>query len=233
MSLRFDAQSDGLSLPVALPTGPGGGRVYTLLGWIRLAVDRNGYSTPFDLSASLSNYGQFSTDGSGTLFGIHYSGGGVDGDQLTIDEWTCVAMASDGSTTTLYMGADPADLQEWTCPTPTGWNPSTLRIGYSVWSGEWWNGAIAGAKLWAAHLENFQVAAELTRAEPLVTAGIIGAWPGIELPGTADISGQNNTLTAGSTTPGLEDDPPWTPLPTGPVEPGAFLPFFPDRLVVT
>ncbi len=209
MSVIIDADNEGLSIAFSAAQ-------WTVLGWAKLAADVNRYTTIFDVSATTNNYMQFSTNDAGQLLGIHLAAGGVDSIDLTPGEWYRVAIRRDGTDFTLLVAGTTGALAAYTVAVPGGYAPTTLRIGRSVWSGEPWNGPLAGFKVYTAVLSDGEVATEFTRPEAIRTADLWAAYSLDAPPGTADSSGNGRTLTAGSAAvTDSADLPPYaSPVPT-------------------
>lgn len=193
MSVIIDAENEGLSIPFSSAE-------WTVLGWAKLTADVNRYTTIFDVSASTGTnaYMQFSTNDGGTLLGIHMSSSGLDSINMTPGQWYRVGVRRSTTQFTLTVGTATGALSHGTLAVPGAYSPTTLRIGKSVWSGEPWNGPLAGHKVYTAVLSDGEMETEFTRPEAIRTADLWATYNLDAPPGTADTSGNGRTLTAGS-----------------------------------
>lgn len=201
MAVRFDAESDGYQAAHS-------GTTYTALCWVRLVSDRNAFSTIFDVSTSTSSFMQFGTNADGVTLGVHTHNGGEDVGTLVVGSWFRVAVVCNAGTITCYMGAETGALAASLSVTPGSYTPTTLRIGKSVWSGEFADCRIASFKMWSTALTAAQLELEFAQYQPIVALDTLTRFYPLFSHSLADESGRGNTLTLGTTTPTTEDGPP-------------------------
>ena len=209
MSVRFQADTDKYVATTGLP-----GSTLTFTCWAQISVDRNGYSTIFNCN-STGNEVWLSTQPDGTTLTLF---GGTDAGfdlaaptSLTVGTWYRIGVVLAGTSATLYVGAAGGGL---TVTSTTSWPQlgtiAAFAIGgtYSATT-ETWNGRVANVKMYSAALTEAEVEAELAQFDPVRTADLLRRHP-LHIPETADYSGNGYSLTAGSTSPTIEADPPIT-----------------------
>src|SRR5690606_14302244 len=97
------------------------------------------------------------TNQTGTALRYYVDGSGenaqeVNGGELTVCTWYCVAIVKTGASAgTIYLGDDPGSLATTTMSTGHA-SYTTFRIGDSGWGGEWLNGTVAAVKVYSAAL---------------------------------------------------------------------------------
>lgn len=211
MAVRFDAEGEQYSATTGLP-----GNTFTIVFWVRLAADRNTYTT-FVSFDSASNYTQIATDVDGVTPKVFNSVvGNIQGTSaLTVGTWYAMAYVQNSSTGngTLYWGTNPASLTSVTSSVGAH-TPTHFRIGHYRSSGEWLNGRIAAVKIWNAALSASQVTAELQSYNPVVTANLLRVHK-LQVPEPTDYSGNGHTLTGGAGA-STEADPPIVEAPAVP-----------------
>lgn len=208
MSVRFDADGEDFITTTNSLSTP-----FTLLCWAMLSVDRNTFQTVFqadDGGSPPTTVVNLQTNSDGTSMGLWDKFvETVTGPAMTVGTWYRFAVTHSGTTLTLYYGIDSGSLTSATGTQTIAGNLPTLRIGESVWGGEWLNGRIAGFKQYSAVLTQTEIETELASATAVRTSGLYRHHQ-FATANTADDSGNSRTLTGGvgATT---EADPPFTP----------------------
>lgn len=209
MAVRFSAETQGYSTLLSVPQG-----AYTVTWWAKLYVSK-GYATMWEpgSTADTSVYTQVGMDAD-TTYGIHTSGGGnlnavypmvastVDGTA----NWHCFAVTQTaaGGTLRAGYGATPGAMTFANIVAPSA-APGTLRIGRSVWAGEWFNGAVAAWKQWSTVLTDAECATELGVYEHQRTTSFVRRFDFKALQTTP--SAGSGDLTAGSASPSVVTGP--------------------------
>ncbi|MEO3856245.1 LamG-like jellyroll fold domain-containing protein [Acrocarpospora sp. B8E8] len=183
---------------------------FTIAGWVKISVDRNDFSTFFDVSGTPGERFIVQTDSDGTTVYIFAPGSTVGASSLTVGTWYYLAATSNGTSASLYIRAHNA-----TSFTVNSGSTSSsayvldhVILGDSGLGNEWLNGCLAAVKLWVgAALNEAELARESQTYLPSRTANL-AAWYPFAGPGTTvDLSGNGQTLSGGSGT-SLEDGPP-------------------------
>lgn len=234
-SVRFD--QDGADYTCELD--PALGVTFTILGWIKLAVDRNNYSTFFGLDnggTSSATALQTASDGT-TMRVVSNAGSSSVVNSMNVGTWYCYALSrtalTGSSGVVVHYGTDPESLTTVNI-TPSGeWNDepsfSVLRLGESAWGAEWLNGNLAGVKIYTRVLSANEASTELSYYMPVSTVNLYAAYPFWDGPSTVDAAGNGHTLSGGSGTE-VESGPgiPFSPDEGGGgLEPGRFLLAYP------
>ena len=177
-ALRIDGQADALKLATLSGANP-----FTMLAWARLVVDRNTFSCILSLDAvGTSTYNQLCTDADGTTLKLfdHVSLALTVG-TLVPDTWHKVAFSVSGTSASAYFGTQGTPgVSKVTGTIANVTTPDYQGVGSSGYN-EWFNGRIAGARVWNAALSDAEVAAEFRSATAVRTANLLGDWlqPGI------------------------------------------------------
>lgn len=200
MAIRFDAAADNLSRTTNLPAATG----YTAMGWFRIVVDRNDYGSFIAYGTAAGSYHAVGLDLDGTTLQIYNGGSGGSGMALTVGTWYHIAMTSDGTTLRAYVNGVQSTSIGYRAPGAKFW------IGGDP-EGFWFNGNVAGIKIYDAVLSAAEIAAEMHSYRPLRLANINAWYPCFA--GTSerlrDYSGNGRDWTAGGTLTD-EDGPPLT-----------------------
>lgn len=204
MAVRMDADGEDYTRALALGTQS----ALTFTCWFKISVDRNTYSTIFSVDNGLSDNWLLQAGADGTTVATVFDASTQQGmGNLTVGTWYFVALATSGTTGTLYhRTAAATTLTAVTLSNVSGVNAATLRIGESPWGGEWLNGCVAGARLWLAQLTATEATQESQQYVPQRTANL-AAWYPLVRPETTDYSGNARTLSGGTGT-AREDGPP-------------------------
>src|SRR5690606_5908767 len=147
------------------------------------AADRNDWTTVFglDQNAGSGTRWALQTNQTGTALRYYVDGSGenaqeVNGGELTVGTWYCVAIVKTGASAgTIYLGDDPGSLA-----TTPGWaghgSYPRSRLGDSGWAGEGPNGNGAAVKVSPAALPAQDVADERAQYAPRRTADLYAAY---------------------------------------------------------
>lgn len=219
MSSRLDASGDKLSASTNLPASPRG---TTLCGLFYMVTDRNDYTCPINLSASVDDgiFVETGTNGT-TLDGYVYAGGAFTKTasmlSITVGRWyfMAITVSSAGAANFYYAGLTTATaLTKVSMSGTVGtWTPTLVCFGDSVFTGEWWNGRISGMRVWSTELTQAQLEGEMWFTLAQHTTSLNRSVPSFAGSGerARDYSGNGYNLTEGGTLSD-EGDPPvlWT-----------------------
>lgn len=227
MSVRFKDLNDRICYVGAGLPNPASG--FTLLMWIKVAVNTGTFATFARLSATGATSGTFATTITGIGGPIYATAAGaLTGPGLIVANWYRYAVTGSAALDTLYLAHDLAGATSVvTGAVSSGGaaNPNQISFGgRSVLDvTEGLNGNLAYPKLYGAVLTQAQIEAEWLSTTPLITANLAGFWPLTTHTDLTDHSGNGRHLSAGGTAPTTEDDPPISAPST---DLGAFLAFF-------
>lgn len=203
MSIRFSQSSDQVSR--ASPPSVAAG--FTLLGWVRLRVDLNDFSTLGRVSSGGSTVATWATSTDGTSGPNYFTGGGsvTNSTGLAVDAWRKVAISCTGTTGKTYV-QDPGNATEVDSGTVSSGAGDLLALGGrgAGDTSEWLNGNLAYVRVFSTELSQAQIEAEWNSPTAVVSAW--ADWPLVS--DLLDISGNGRHLSAGATSGGFEDDPP-------------------------
>lgn len=229
MAVRFSAATQFYNTTTNLPASS----TFTFTAWVLISVDRNDYSEVISFG---STYMSLSTQVDGTTVGVFdggsYNGTPLGGTAFTVGTWAKVAVVVNGTNVSYYRAASPgAALTLSTASDYTSGAPTQLRIGAYFGDGFFWNGRVAGFKLWDAALSQAEIEHELAQYRPRRTANLLHFEPFVRTESTNYAGGSALTGGTGSTT---EDGPPipWTAtapkivLPPGIVGPTPAVPIY-------
>lgn len=203
MSVRFDATDDGYSATTGLPAG----QVHTTTFWAYLSVDQDTESPLMAFHGGTTTDLGTGTTTSGTVFQVydHTVKTPAASTSLVVGQWSQVAIAQNGTATSLYTG-DAGGALTLTSLTRAAPNPATqIRIGEDRYGG-FINGRIAAFKQWTVALTLAEITAELAQFAPVRTANLLRYHP-FHVAELTDYSGNGNTLTTIGA-PTTEADPP-------------------------
>lgn len=204
MAARFDAATDVLTASTGIPSGD-----LTVAFWFNMSADRNDFSALFSIAASASNpstYFDLLFDADGTSLRLWGSSSQSASVATTPGTWYRVAMTVTGTSGTIFAAAAGSALAQTGTASIGSMTRSNLFIGSNGY-GEWFNGRIAGVKVYSAVLPPEEAEAELGTYQPQRTANLL-RWHPFLTAELVDYSGAGNTLTAGSTATTTEDGPP-------------------------
>lgn len=204
MSLRVAQASDQVTR--ANPPDPSGG--FTITAWVRVAVDRDDYSTLARVSSGGSTRATWATDSDGTSGPNYFTVAGTvtNATGLAVGAWRKVALSFAAGTGTVYAqipgGSTEVDSGAVTTNTPA----DLLSLGGrgAGDTSEWLNGCLAQVRVFVGALTQAQVEAEWN--SPTAVRSAWADWPLVS--DLLDASGNGRHLTAGSTSSPFEDDPP-------------------------
>jgi len=209
MAVRFDAADDRISYTATLPDPTSGG--ITVLGWWRIRVDRNEYSTYCRISSSggANTVGTFASNPDGLGVTYYTAGGSVTvGYSGVVDEWFGAAFVVNGTTCTVYARPE-GGATTTTSGTVSSSVPNHFCVGGRAVADpiEWFNGDAAYVRMYSGLLTQAQIESEWNSSEAVLKTGLFGDWPLTEASNLNDISGNGRHLTAGSTPVSSETGP--------------------------
>lgn len=205
MSVRFTAT--GQAYTANTGSFPSAGTAHTTIFWARVgasAVSQKAMAYGLSDTADLA----IGTNASSQIEVYNSSGAGesITGATLSANTWYKIAFTMNGTTGTLYAGADGASLSTTSDATFTAAAPVSIEIGTFV-GGELWDGRIAALKTYNAVLTQTEIETELASFEPIRTTSLQRYYP-FHVPSITDGSGGGNNLTIGAAGPLAEADPP-------------------------
>ena len=199
MAVRFTAESQAFTGALNI----GAQTIYSMCGWVKLSVDRNAFSAPFGVDNNVAtNCTYFQTNSDGTSQRCLFDNStATNMGAHTVNTWTFIAMSVNGNNVTAYqriLGA-PSFTTYTSTPANTSVTMTTLRVGRFFATGEWWNGAVAGIRLWTGvALTATEWAAEFGSLSAVRRTNLAGEWLLTNNTTTADTSGNNRNLTGGT-----------------------------------
>jgi hypothetical protein len=178
-AFRIDGEQDALQLA----TRPNVSNI-TFAGWARIAVDRNTYSSVFSIETGpghSTEWNEVITDTDGTTLKVfdHITGDCGTVGVMTVGVWYRVAISITSSGTySAYFGPEGSSALTKTTGSLTNIsaNDYTGLGGTQFTSTEWFNGRLAGARVWNAVLSDAEIEREFKSYTPVRTANILGAW---------------------------------------------------------
>ncbi len=210
MAVRFDAVGEHFTRAES-PSG----NTYTVVAGVKIEVDRNEFSTWVCLdTGATNNYTLMQTDATGTqMQAAEHNTAAVNGPAMTVGTWyrLAVTKAGNGQPITIYWQADGAGTVSSASGTSASNNPAVdvLRIGDSVFGGEFLNGSVAAMKLWSgAVLSQAEIEAEWASLDAVRTTNLWATYKFESGALTTDSSGNARTL-SGGVGAAFEADPSW------------------------
>lgn len=223
---RFDSEGDGLELLTTSLFDA----AWTVFCRARVVVDRNGFSTFFEIGdGTTSAYYQVGSNSSGLEMDVHTSGGAGDvapdnAYSATVGSWFDFCVTRSGTVTKAYAGTvgDALDVST-NGDACTASAAHRLFLGFSEsWAGEWFNGDVGGVKVWNVALSQAEVVAERGYYRAVRTPGLIGEYL-MDGSSLADLSAANNDLTQRTSIPATVAGPSVPYQLTGPPVTGSSL----------
>lgn len=181
--------------------------IVTVSCWVKIDVDRNGFSSAWSLDAGGggSQMLLLQTDSDGVTWTFYDSNQGTTLlFAATVGVWYYIAVAYTFGTANIYYGAaTDATLTLNSSAHMDTATITTLRLGESAFTGEWLNGSIAAVKIWdGVQLSRAEVEAERWQYLPQRTANLNCFYPfligGAVAGAQQDFSGAGNNLTGGT-----------------------------------
>src|SRR5690606_2237061 len=180
---------------------------FSLSCWVYLSSDRNNYSTAWSVDAGTGNNICLQTNNDGTTMSVVSNGNLGTAFAMSVGNWYWIGFVKSGTSGTLYYSNGLGSISSFNRSVTSNVTATTLRFGESPWNGEWLNGRLAAAKVWiGVALTADQMASERTTYVPSRFDNLT-AWYPFLVNGTADYSGNGQTLSGGSGT-STEDGPP-------------------------
>lgn len=224
MAVRFDASTEFYTRTLSL----GSTTQMSVTCWMKMVVDLGSYATAWCVDNGTTDYMLLGTILGGgawkdvTVF-QEISTPAVGLRTLTLDTWYYFGVTLNGSSVTVVSrGASDTTFSTDTQTGFTATTLTTLRLGESMFGGEWLNGSLASVKVWTgAALTQAELEAEAFRYLPARTANL-RAWYPLLKPETVDYGGNGLTLSGGSGA-SVDDGPPvsWGPRRTAIVLPAS------------
>lgn len=206
MAVRFSAEAQTYNRAVAL----GSQSAYSATCWVRLAADRNAFSTAWCLGDGVSgdvfSILQTSNTGTNMEFITSASFTAVPIVNMVVGTWYWFGIAMNGTTGTAVYRTPTTAFTTVAIASQSAIVHQTLQLGRSIYNGEWLNGNLAAFKWWGATLTTAELQQEAFSYMPNRTS-LLRAWYPLTSPETADYSGNARTLSGGSGAT-LEDGPP-------------------------
>jgi hypothetical protein len=193
-SVRFDASADDLLRTTNLPP-MGGSAAFTVMGWWRLATDKNDFNAFVAFGTDINNCYLVETDIDGTtLESWNNVPPQVNGPALTVGRWYHIAATLSGAAFLVYVDGSLAI----TNAVNTFMANSMFRLGMT--GIDWADANFADVRLWAAALTQSEIKLEMQSPAP-VRRGGLNAWYRLSSAVTAhvDSSGNNYHLTRAGT----------------------------------
>lgn len=178
MGVRFDTLGDFLNRVASTPPN---NAAFTFMGWFYISVDlaANGTFMFLGDATTVNATAGVDTSGGGTpayrLVDTDF-GGVTTSSLIAVGAWHHVAwVRTAGAVHTLYIDGVLEPNTNGATTTLAAASPE-LRIGDNVTSDRY-NGRVEAAKFWTAALTQPQIAAEMARYDPVVTANNWAWWP--------------------------------------------------------
>lgn len=210
MAVRFDTLGEHYTSSLGAV-----GTTFSAVCWAYLAVDRGSYSGILsfesDATAPGTAYLEIGIDPSAILR-VFTNTGDIDTTMtFPVGTWYRLGVVIEGSVGTFYYGTDNS-LYVSTATGISNGGRSFFFIGADFTSGEWWNGRIAGVKVWSTALSKAEIEAEFGSYDPVQSTGILRVHK-LLVPETTDYSGNGWTLSGGTGTTTEADPPVGTDVP--------------------
>lgn len=206
MSYRSDAATERVYLSATLPNPATTG--LTVMGWFRIRVDRNDFSTYWRTSTGGATIHTCATDTTGVGVNLFTASGSlVDTYINAVDEWVHIAVTDNNGTVTQYVTPDGGTITSQSGSVGTG-TPDQICIAgrHSGDASEWFNGGSANVRVFADVLTQTEIETERDSAEAVLTAW--SDWPLSTGTDLNDVSGNGRHLTAVGAGGTTEEDPP-------------------------
>ncbi|MEU8040885.1 LamG-like jellyroll fold domain-containing protein [Streptosporangium sp. NPDC049078] len=194
MSVRFDASGEAYSRA----TGWGVQSAFTVCCWVKAAIAPSLRTVWHVHNGDGTNYARLS----GTFDGFSLNvvaddaSGPLGSMSVSTNTWYFVGIAVSGSSGRRVSKPEGGSFTTSTWGSGTGSvNIATLRVGASDTT--WWNGSLAGFKIWTAALSQAEMEAEAAQFAPVRTSNL-RAYYRFATPSTTDDSGNSQTLTGGT-----------------------------------
>ncbi|WP_431911711.1 hypothetical protein [Nonomuraea jabiensis] len=196
MGVRFDADGQHFSYTDAV----GSTTALSVTCWAKIDADRDTYSTIWVIdNGTNADYVSLKTDINGTLIRALADSGSHAAREMVAGKWYFLGMSLGAGGGRLVVRAiDETSFSTQTWTTTSTVNYQALRV--SKWINDttsWFNGSVAGLKVWTAELTQAELEAEYPSMTAVRTAGLRGNWPFSDGTGR-DVSGNNRNLTGGT-----------------------------------
>jgi hypothetical protein len=208
MAVRFDVSTDGYRAQTGLPTSG----VWTFICWLKIVVDRNVNSGLWALlNSGGSKWLNLYTNADGTTLSIedsvNYISTRFANHATVVGTWYCMGFSVSGTTGNLYIGTDPDAMTTYSA---ANFNDTGAVVNMYLGKDDgttYFNGCLTNVKLFSAALSQSEIIAELKQYSAVRSTNLLHRHPFTDAD-LNDYSGGGFTLTAGTTTPGVESGPP-------------------------
>jgi hypothetical protein len=215
MGVRFDAVGEHFSYNDAV----GSATDLTVTCWAKIDQNRSAFSTIWMIdNGTNADYVSLKTDSGGTIIRALTDAGSHASHQMTVGQWYFLGLSlgSQGGRLVVRAYGDMS-FQTYTWATSSTVNYQAMRI--SKWISDdtsWFNGSVAGVKVWTAALSQAEIEAEYASMTAVRTAGLRANWTFSDGSGR-DVSGNGRNLTGGAgssyvTNPDGSGSPPPEPI---------------------
>lgn len=203
MAIRSDADGDKFTRTTSLPAT----NAFTICAFAYVSQRDIRWNSPFSLHASTSAYiYPFFNDTNDLRIEHPTPGASAVFHVIKVGEWFFCAVTGDGTNFTGYGGSVGAPLSSAT-PAYSGFTPTALVVNDNAWTGEWFNGRIAGMRVWDAALSATELLAESKQLAPVRSTNLNGFYPFFDDIVGTDQSGNGRHFTDAGT-PTQESNPP-------------------------
>ncbi len=214
MAARFDASTDILTYtgtgPAIATTG------VTVCFWVYLAVDLNTYGTLCRLQNGGTTVFSIGLEADGTSLWVFGPSGTFDSTHdLTAGAWSRVSLTiSAAGVANLYTATATGSVNTVTNTSGTG-TGTAITLGSRPDNSEWANVRLSDVRFWDVVLTSTEIELEWASSTPIRRSNLWADWPLRAAGQLMDQSGNNRTLTAGSTAVSTESDPIGRRTPSG------------------
>ena len=194
MAVRFDAFGEAYSRAVSW----GNQSAFTVCCWVKAAVTPSLRTAWYVCNPDEDNYARLSGTFNGTSLTVIAEGvtTAIGSLSVSTNTWYFVGISINGSSGRRVSKPEGGSFSTTTWSSGTSSvNIATLMVGAS--STTWWNGSIAGFKIWTAALSQAEMEAEAAQFAPVRTSNL-RAYYRFATPSTTDDSGNGQTLTGGT-----------------------------------
>lgn len=175
------------------------GTTWTMCGFAYIAVDRNDFSCAFaieDAAVSATRYYEIATAADGTTLSFETSGGSIAMGAMTVGTWYKIGVVAAAAAGTTYFGTMAGNPTQTTGSIDSTVVPNTMFFGTDSF-GEWWNGRLAGVRVWNAALTQAEINLELTQLGAIRQPNLMHSRP-FEVTEAKNYGGTAGNLSAGT-----------------------------------
>jgi hypothetical protein len=215
MGVRFNAAGEHFSYSDAV----GNSTALTVTCWAKIDQNRSAFSTIWVIdNGTNADYVSLKTDTGGTLIRALTDSGSHASHQMQVGTWYFLGLSLGPQGGRLVVRSlSETSFHTYTWATSSTVNYQAMRI--SKWISDdtsWFNGSVAGVKVWTAELSQAEIEAEYAGMTAVRTAGLRANWTFSDGSGR-DVSGNGRNLTGGTgsayvTNPDGSGTPPPEPI---------------------